>query len=358
MNASDRIYQIKIQNSLRTFVSEEMDSVQSGPKDYDLYICPFHADSNPSLVVYESYFQCQGCGERGDIIDWIQKRTGMSFWDAVESMERDGMIHPMPTRTWANTLNHPGHTVGSLRLKSTLQAITEEGQRRFRGSPAEAYAESRGWTEAVQDNFRMGYLPFNNHILELPCFQDVEALKELKLLNADARPWCRGRLMFPITVDDEPVAIATRSLAQKADVRYINSGRTILFSRNEVLYGADMVLMIQPSGVLIVAEGYADVWSAFGSGYSAVAIMGTQAKSAQIDMINDIAGAARIFIVMDGDEAGQNGAVQLRKELEQRGARASVIDLPDGEDLSSMIETERWNDVFQKQILHGSSSSV
>jgi hypothetical protein len=37
--------------------------------------CPFHDDSNPSLVVWTKIqkFKCYGCGERGDVVDVLQK---------------------------------------------------------------------------------------------------------------------------------------------------------------------------------------------------------------------------------------------------------------------------------------------
>lgn len=37
--------------------------------------CPFHDDSSPSLVVWTNLqkFKCYGCGERGDVVDVLQK---------------------------------------------------------------------------------------------------------------------------------------------------------------------------------------------------------------------------------------------------------------------------------------------
>ena len=49
-------------------------------------LCPFHIDTNPSLVVYPSKqsFHCFGCGESGDVISWIEKSVGVDFKAAIK----------------------------------------------------------------------------------------------------------------------------------------------------------------------------------------------------------------------------------------------------------------------------------
>jgi hypothetical protein len=49
--------------------------------------CPFHADSTPSLHLYDDHFHCFGCGAHGDHIDWLMMIEGMDRDEAVRVLE-------------------------------------------------------------------------------------------------------------------------------------------------------------------------------------------------------------------------------------------------------------------------------
>lgn len=57
------------------------------------WVCPFHEDRNPSLVVRRSdqgrvYFCCYGCGASGDAVDFVRRlRPEFTFPDAVAYLE-------------------------------------------------------------------------------------------------------------------------------------------------------------------------------------------------------------------------------------------------------------------------------
>lgn len=52
----------------------------------DKLICPFHDEKTPSMVIYEdsNRFKCYGCGESGDILDFIQKYEEISFKESID----------------------------------------------------------------------------------------------------------------------------------------------------------------------------------------------------------------------------------------------------------------------------------
>ena len=55
--------------------------------------CPFHADSTPSLHIYDDHFHCFGCGAHGDHVDWLMMIEGMSRDEALAVLERwDGTL--------------------------------------------------------------------------------------------------------------------------------------------------------------------------------------------------------------------------------------------------------------------------
>ena len=50
-------------------------------------LCPFHSEKTPSFKIFpDQRYKCFGCGERGDVIDFIQKMYGLSFPDALKHL--------------------------------------------------------------------------------------------------------------------------------------------------------------------------------------------------------------------------------------------------------------------------------
>ena len=59
-------------------------------------LCPFHADKTPSFFVFpNNRFKCFGCGEHGDVINFVQKFYNLSFKDALKHLGiEQGRITP------------------------------------------------------------------------------------------------------------------------------------------------------------------------------------------------------------------------------------------------------------------------
>lgn len=45
--------------------------------------CPFHPDRTPSFVVYDDTYHCFGCGEHGDVIDFVAKTQKLPISEAI-----------------------------------------------------------------------------------------------------------------------------------------------------------------------------------------------------------------------------------------------------------------------------------
>lgn len=48
--------------------------------------CPFHKEKTASMKIYAKDYHCFGCGENGDIFDFIQKMDGITFPEAFRSL--------------------------------------------------------------------------------------------------------------------------------------------------------------------------------------------------------------------------------------------------------------------------------
>ena len=62
-------------------------------------VCPFHEEGEASFTVYSDTekFYCFGCGEAGDVLDFIQRVEGLSLPDAIRRL--DGRSGALPAAT-------------------------------------------------------------------------------------------------------------------------------------------------------------------------------------------------------------------------------------------------------------------
>jgi hypothetical protein len=51
-------------------------------------LCCFHDDHNPSMGIKNNRYHCFACGAKGDPIDFISKRDGVSFHEAVRWLSK------------------------------------------------------------------------------------------------------------------------------------------------------------------------------------------------------------------------------------------------------------------------------
>ena len=52
--------------------------------------CPFHSEKTPSMKLYRRRFKCfGGCGQSGDVIDFVSRILNLPFRDAVARLNAD-----------------------------------------------------------------------------------------------------------------------------------------------------------------------------------------------------------------------------------------------------------------------------
>ncbi|SDF87367.1 CHC2 zinc finger domain-containing protein [Sporolituus thermophilus] len=63
-------------------------------------LCPFHADRNPSLVIWpeDGKWNCFGCGKHGDAIDLVAEAKGMSNSEAIKYLAEELGIDAKPAK--------------------------------------------------------------------------------------------------------------------------------------------------------------------------------------------------------------------------------------------------------------------
>lgn len=78
-----------VKRDIVEFIEADVELVLHGSSDRPYYVglCPFHDDKNPSFTVYPTTqrFICWTCyPEGGDVIDYVVRRDGKDFAQAVE----------------------------------------------------------------------------------------------------------------------------------------------------------------------------------------------------------------------------------------------------------------------------------
>lgn len=58
-------------------------------------LCPYHVEQTGSLCVWPDHYHCYGCGEHGDVFDWLMKMAVPTWRDAVEYAARYAGV-PLP----------------------------------------------------------------------------------------------------------------------------------------------------------------------------------------------------------------------------------------------------------------------
>ena len=337
-SVTERVFAVRRQYDLRDFVAQDLGlSRQRTRGRYIQVVCPFHADRDPSLAVYANNYYCHGCKAHGDIIDWVQHRAGVPFFEALESLEGvKGLWFnplPVPTRPEVET------TVGADRLRAALSMTITTAMYWMQSSPAQDYCLSRGWGVDTQIAYQLGYM--DAHAEDLDGMGGKDCFEEMGLLYKSGHPWFSKRLLIPLFDElGHPVALATRTLppGDEDGPRYINSRRSVLFRRDETIYGADV--LPDEMDYFLIVEGYADVWSLHEVGVPAVAVMSDRMTDFQFEWIVKTARqhGARAVLAFDGDGAGQEGESLAYLRLAATDIPVSRLSLRDNLDMSDIVQ--------------------
>ena len=276
-------------------------------------LCPFHDERSPSFHVRPQVgrYHCFGCGEGGDVIDFVQKVDGLGFSEAVEYLA--GKVG-LQLRYEEGGAPRPGEEPGKRRRLIEAHKVAEEFYREQLSTPAAAagrqFLAERGFDRTAAADFGVGFAPqgWDSLMRHLRGRGFTEAELTLSGLVSQGQRGVydrfRGRLVWPIReVTGETVGFGARRLFEEDQgPKYLNTPETPLYKKSQVLYGIDLAKRdLQRDKRVVVVEGYTDVMAMHLSGVgTAVATCGTAFGSDH----------ARIVRRLIGD-SGSSGGVQL-----------------------------------------------
>jgi DNA primase len=291
-------------------------------------LCPFHEEKTASFHVTPArgYYHCFGCGEGGDVFDFVQKINNISFSEAVELLaDRCGV-----QLRYSNADGQRSEPGLRLRVLEANKAAAEYFTEQLVGSaglPGRQFLDGRGFDKDAAAHFGIGYAPQGGHDLRdhlrARGFRDEELVKA-GLIREQGWDFFQGRVLWPIRDAGASVlGFGARRIFDddRMPAKYINTPETVVYKKSQVLYGLDLARAnIAKKNQVVIVEGYTDVMACHLSGVdTAVASCGTAFGEGHSRMLHRLLGtgevsAGEVIFTFDGDAAGQAAAMKVFKD--------------------------------------------
>lgn len=329
--------------------------------------CPFHGEKTPSFFVNEvmQRYRCFGCGETGDVLNFLEKYEGMTFGEALEYLaERAGIKLEKFVKSQQDDLHDQLLEVLDLTRQYYVYLLKEHQA----GQIARDYLAKRKINQESVNLFQLGYsldeweglIKFLHHKKKYP----LQLLDEAGLVVKKGDRYYdrfRGRLIFPLKNHrGQVVGFSGRTLVPgEKDAKYINSPETALYHKSEMLFGfSELYQEIRKKKEIIVCEGEIDVISSAQAHVNnVVAVKGSVLTKEHVKLILRVAG--KVILSLDRDNAGIEAtkrAILIAKDsgLELRVANLELIrqqglDLKDPDDIARE-QPKLWREAVKGSI--------
>lgn len=322
--------------------------------------CPFHSEKSPSFFVSPSrqIWHCFGCGEGGDIFQFVMKIEGVEFLDALKILAQKAGVQ----------LEHK--TESYKKLKSERQVIYEicnlsslffqtQLRKSKKGEGVLKYLYDRKITDDSITDFKIGYAPdLWNSLSDFLVSrghkrEDVEkAGLAVKREGKDSIDRFRSRIMFPIfDINSQIVGFTGRIFNKKDEVaKYLNTPNTLVYDKSRIIYGLDKAKIdIRREDRCVLVEGNVDCIMSHQAGIkNAVAVSGTALTNTHLNILKRYSN--NLSLAFDMDMAG-NKATKRSVDLAQKtGFNIKVVEMPRGKDPADVISEggkESWEKLIK-----------
>ena len=282
-------------------------------------VCPFHDELEGSFTVYadSERFYCFGCGEGGDVLDFIQRSENLTLTEAIARLDGSPGLAPRAANRPART-RRPRAAALPPRDPALLTAAARFYAGRLRRQQeGRAYLASRGVGPVAAARLGLGYSPGGGLRQALEsCGFSEKRIQDSGLFMERGAERFAGMVVVPDASGGLVRWLVGRALEPDARPRF------------QALPGPKPVLGLRRLGpappLAVVAEGVFDWLALTGWGIPSCAALGTQG----VDRVaSALRGCPRVFLAFDNDDAGKEATERLLTLL---GRRAAVVTLPQG----------------------------
>jgi DNA primase len=290
--------------------------IELAPKGKELVgRCPFHEESRPSFRVNteKRVFHCFGCGAKGNVLDFVARKEGISIKAAALLV--GGWLGTTPAEK-----TPPGASQGPKNRSDSSQS--PEAAREPAPEPKTVAPPATDKDVNRPLTFTLKLDPEHPYLVERGIDPEVAHVFGVGYCS---RGLMKGRVAIPIhDADGNLIAYAGRWPGEppEGEERYkLPPG----FRKGQVLYNLNRV---KGAEELILVEGYWSVMHLHNLGRQAVALMGRDLSPHQEELLAQ-SGARRLVLLLDGDAPGREAAQALLPRLAHRFS-VRLAELPDG----------------------------
>ena len=282
-------------------------------------VCPFHDEVEGSFTVYadSERFYCFGCGEGGDVLDFVRRSEDLSLTEAIARLDGSPGLAPRAANRPART-RRPRAAALPPRDPTLLTAAARFYAGRLgRQQEGQTYLASRGVGPVAAARLGLGYSPGGGLRQALAsCGFSEKRIQDSGLFMDRGAERFAGMVVVPDASGGLVRWLVGRALDPDVKPRF------------QALPGPKPVLGLGRLGpappLAVVAEGVFDWLALTGWGIPSCAALGTQG----VDRVaSALRGCPRVFLAFDNDDAGREATERLLTLL---GRRAAVVTLPQG----------------------------
>ncbi|MBC8499825.1 MAG: DNA primase [Candidatus Atribacteria bacterium] len=309
-------------------------------------LCPFHGEKTPSFTVSpeKQLFHCFGCGEGGNVFNFLMKYEKLSFFEAVKMLAKKSGVSLPADEEKENFLD---------REKERLYKLNNLAANYYReclfrtdhGKKVINYFKKRGINDTSVEKYRLGYAPSSwdalTSFLKKKGYSYEELIKagiiRKSKIEGKYIDYFRDRIIFPIfNLSGRVIGFGGRVLDSSLP-KYINSPETLVYNKGSNLYNLNFAKEdIRKKNYIIIVEGYTDVLITQQYGFNNVAAsLGTALTTKQIDLVKRFTDT--VLIAYDADSAGNMATLRSLDLLVEAGLGIKVLALPQGYDPADFL---------------------
>jgi len=349
MIPDEKVREVRERAPILEVISDYMSLRKSGANYQGL--CPFHGEKSPSFNVNPArgIFHCFGCGAGGNVVTFVMRMEGMNFPTAVKFLAtRVGVDIPERplTRDEKRKVDEQDqlYSINELAAQFYRRVLeTDEA-----GAAGRSYLQRRGVDDQTAATYRMGFAPegWDNLAKYLSrkgiAAEDAEKLGLLRKREGRDGYYdtFRNRLLFTISdLHGRAIGFGGRVMDDSLP-KYINSPESPIYRKSEVLFGLDLAKKgMREQGSAIIVEGYFDHLALYRAGHTnVVATCGTALTPGHLKVLKRY--AEKVYMLFDGDEAGQKATLRSMELFLEEGFPARVVQVPSGDDPDTFLRRE------------------
>ncbi|HNR53014.1 MAG TPA: DNA primase [Candidatus Dojkabacteria bacterium] len=347
MDQNNQIEEIKNRLDIVQVVGKYVQLKQAGKNFSGL--CPFHKEKTPSFIVSPDIqrYKCFGCGETGDIFNFVQKIENIDFVEALEKLAKEAGVD----------LKRFEKDSKYKRLEDINYLSTKYFYNQLKASTiAMKYVKERGFSDESIKNFGIGYTPkypkLLDYIQKNTKYSKQELLQSGLFVEKEGkiREKFRDRIMFPIrSSNGKVIAFSGRVLpGNDWGPKYMNSPETPLFHKKDNLFGQyESRQEIRKQDLAILCEGQTDVISAHQAGIkNIVAPLGTGITKEQIEKLSKL--TKNFLFFFDSDSAGFKAVVRAFELSSELGVYPYAATPSPYKDIDELLQKDKK--LFAKKI--------